>query len=145
MAVEASNTQGRALTAQDVMADAPVIPVIVLHEVAHAVPLANAASSASCESNTRAGASTTCRSSGTAETLITARPMLPCSSLSPPVAAKGAAAGRSTLSSPLAPAGRQASAPGAPCGIAVNSRRPPSRTVSTSSCIRPASSSSRIT
>jgi 2-dehydro-3-deoxyphosphogluconate aldolase / (4S)-4-hydroxy-2-oxoglutarate aldolase len=42
MAVEASNTQGRALTAQDVMADAPVIPVIVLHEVAHAVPLARA-------------------------------------------------------------------------------------------------------
>ena len=42
MAVEASNTPGRALTAQDVMADAPVIPVIVLHEVAHAVPLARA-------------------------------------------------------------------------------------------------------
>jgi 2-dehydro-3-deoxyphosphogluconate aldolase/(4S)-4-hydroxy-2-oxoglutarate aldolase len=30
------------LTAHDVMADAPVIPVIVLHDVAHAVPLARA-------------------------------------------------------------------------------------------------------
>lgn len=30
------------LTAQDVMRDAPVIPVIVLHDVAHAVPLARA-------------------------------------------------------------------------------------------------------
>lgn len=33
---------GQALSALDVMADAPVIPVIVLHEVAHAVPLARA-------------------------------------------------------------------------------------------------------
>ncbi|MFT3721352.1 bifunctional 4-hydroxy-2-oxoglutarate aldolase/2-dehydro-3-deoxy-phosphogluconate aldolase [Pseudorhodoferax sp.] len=30
------------LTAQDVMRDAPVIPVIVLHDVAHAVPMARA-------------------------------------------------------------------------------------------------------
>ena len=30
------------LTALDVMRDAPVIPVIVLHDVAHAVPLAQA-------------------------------------------------------------------------------------------------------
>ncbi|MBF9266568.1 keto-deoxy-phosphogluconate aldolase, partial [Acidovorax cattleyae] len=31
-----------ALTAQDVMRDAPVIPVIVLTDVAHAVPMARA-------------------------------------------------------------------------------------------------------
>ena len=36
------HTPGTALTAQQVMADAPVIPVIVLTEIAHAVPLARA-------------------------------------------------------------------------------------------------------
>ena len=35
-------TPGAAMTAQQVMADAPVIPVIVLTELAHAVPLARA-------------------------------------------------------------------------------------------------------
>lgn len=39
MAVNQNNTP---LTARDVMADAPVIPVIVLNDVAHAVPLARA-------------------------------------------------------------------------------------------------------
>jgi 2-dehydro-3-deoxyphosphogluconate aldolase/(4S)-4-hydroxy-2-oxoglutarate aldolase len=34
--------QGAALTAHEVMSDAPVIPVIVLEDVAHAVPLARA-------------------------------------------------------------------------------------------------------
>jgi len=38
----AVNDIKRDLTARDVMADAPVIPVIVLHDVAHAVPLARA-------------------------------------------------------------------------------------------------------
>ena len=36
------HTPGASLTAQQVMADAPVIPVIVLTELAHAVPLARA-------------------------------------------------------------------------------------------------------
>ena len=40
-------------------------------------PAVKACCSASCESKTRAGASTTCRSSGTADTLITLRPRLP--------------------------------------------------------------------
>ena len=35
-------TRGAALTALDVMRDAPVIPVIVLDDVAQAVPLARA-------------------------------------------------------------------------------------------------------
>ena len=51
---------------------------------------------------TRAGASTTWRSSGTAEVLITARPRLPRSSFRPPVAEKGSAAVRTTSVSPLA-------------------------------------------
>jgi 2-dehydro-3-deoxyphosphogluconate aldolase / (4S)-4-hydroxy-2-oxoglutarate aldolase len=43
MAVDHNTTARRArLTAQEVMADAPVIPVIVLEDVAHAVPLARA-------------------------------------------------------------------------------------------------------
>ena len=46
-------------------------------------PAWKAACSSACEPNTRAGASITWRSSGTAETLITLRPRLPCSSLSP--------------------------------------------------------------
>jgi len=37
-----SQPQGRALTALEVMQDAAVIPVIVLHDVAHAVPMARA-------------------------------------------------------------------------------------------------------
>jgi len=37
-----ADTLKKDLTARDVMADAPVIPVIVLHDVAHAVPLARA-------------------------------------------------------------------------------------------------------
>jgi 2-dehydro-3-deoxyphosphogluconate aldolase/(4S)-4-hydroxy-2-oxoglutarate aldolase len=41
MAVNESGDSGR-LTARQVMLDAPVIPVIVLHEVAHAVPMARA-------------------------------------------------------------------------------------------------------
>jgi 2-dehydro-3-deoxyphosphogluconate aldolase/(4S)-4-hydroxy-2-oxoglutarate aldolase len=36
------NEQSQSLTALQVMADAPVIPVIVLHDVQHAVPLARA-------------------------------------------------------------------------------------------------------
>lgn len=42
MAVENQAPRGGRLTAIDVMSDAPVIPVIVLSDVAHAVPLARA-------------------------------------------------------------------------------------------------------
>ena len=42
MAVTAAPPAGPALTPLAVMQDAPVIPVIVLHDVAHAVPLARA-------------------------------------------------------------------------------------------------------
>lgn len=44
MALTASNSSkgNGKLTARDVMQDAPVIPVIVLHDVAHAVPMARA-------------------------------------------------------------------------------------------------------
>ena len=44
MALTASNSSkgNSKLTARDVMQDAPVIPVIVLHDVAHAVPMARA-------------------------------------------------------------------------------------------------------
>ncbi|MDP2066294.1 MAG: bifunctional 4-hydroxy-2-oxoglutarate aldolase/2-dehydro-3-deoxy-phosphogluconate aldolase [Burkholderiaceae bacterium] len=42
MAVTAAPLTGPALTPRAVMQDAPVIPVIVLHDVAHAVPLARA-------------------------------------------------------------------------------------------------------
>jgi 2-dehydro-3-deoxyphosphogluconate aldolase/(4S)-4-hydroxy-2-oxoglutarate aldolase len=42
MAVEKSVSTGARLTSLDVMRDAPVIPVIVLSDVAHAVPLARA-------------------------------------------------------------------------------------------------------
>lgn len=42
MAVSATPPAGPALTPLAVMQDAPVIPVIVLHDVAHAVPLARA-------------------------------------------------------------------------------------------------------
>lgn len=42
MAVTAAPPTGPALTPRAVMQDAPVIPVIVLHDVAHAVPLARA-------------------------------------------------------------------------------------------------------
>ena len=37
-----SSTFGSKLTAREVMRDAPVIPVIVLHDVAHAIPMARA-------------------------------------------------------------------------------------------------------
>jgi hypothetical protein len=112
-------------------------------------PAWKAASIASWLSKMRAGASITCRSCGTADTLITLRPRLPVSSRRPPVRLNGCPAGRTMLSSPDAPMSLQRS-PGVPSacaqsGMRVYSRRPPSRTVSTSSCIRPASSSSRIT
>ena len=42
MAVNADQQNAPSLTALDVMRDAPVIPVIVLEDVAHAVPLARA-------------------------------------------------------------------------------------------------------
>ena len=42
MALTNSTTAAAPLTARDVMRDAPVIPVIVLEDVAHAVPLARA-------------------------------------------------------------------------------------------------------
>ena len=68
-------------------------------------PAAKAACSASCESNTRAGACTRCRSSGTADTLITARPREPFSTRSPPVGENGWVAVRNTSGSALS-AGR---------------------------------------
>jgi hypothetical protein len=73
-------------------------------------PALKAPCSASCESNTRAGASITWRSSGTADTLITLRPRLPSSSFSPPVALNGADAGRTMDSSRDTPLSRQTSA-----------------------------------
>lgn len=42
LSATASSTLGGKLTAREVMRDAPVIPVIVLHDVAHAVPMARA-------------------------------------------------------------------------------------------------------
>ena len=42
LSATASSTLGGKLTARGVMRDAPVIPVIVLHDVAHAVPMARA-------------------------------------------------------------------------------------------------------
>jgi 2-dehydro-3-deoxyphosphogluconate aldolase / (4S)-4-hydroxy-2-oxoglutarate aldolase len=42
MALESGTPAGGVLTAELVMADAPVIPVIVLHDARHAVPLARA-------------------------------------------------------------------------------------------------------
>ena len=176
------------ISALDVMRDAPVIPVIVLHDVKDAVPLARALvaggirmlevtlrtpqalecieaiardvpeavagagtiRSAACESKTRAGASITWRSPGTDEILITLRPRLPCSSLSPPVALKGAETGRATVSSfdgaaDFQESGRSSEGVPASTGMPANSRMPPARTLSTSACIRPASSSSPMT
>ena len=104
----------------------------------------NAFCSASCVSKMRAGASITWRSSGTAATLITLRPRLPVSSFRPPVRLNGSEAGRTTDASREAPIGVHCR-PRSNVGSRVYSRRPPSRTVSTSSCISPASSSSRMT
>ena len=109
-------------------------------------PALKAACSASCESNTRHGACTTCRSAGTEDTLITLRPSAPCKSFKPPLALKGSVTGRTTSRSLLAPASRQANTPCASaCGIRVNAPSPSGRTVSTSACSNPASSNSRIT
>jgi hypothetical protein len=71
------------------------------HHVASSSPALKAASSASWLSKTRAGASITWRSSGTAEVLITARPRLPCSSFRPPVARTAARPGAARCASPL--------------------------------------------
>ena len=95
-------------------------------------PALKAASRASCESKTRAGAWTMWRSSGTADTLITARPRRPCSRRRPPVGEKGLDTGRSTLSSP--------DWAGASCPPAA---MPPAFTLITSACMKPPASSSR--
>src|SRR3989344_592645 len=95
-------------------------------------PAAKAASKASCESNTRAGASMMWRSSGTADTLITARPRRPCSRRNPPVGENGRVTGRNTVSSP--------DTAGAPCPPAA---MPPVFTLITSGCMKPPDSSSR--
>ena len=92
----------------------------------------------------------TCRSSGTEDTLITLRPRLPSSSLRPPVALKGLAAGRATDSFFDGAALCQRSTPSAEAspvmvGMLANSWIPPARTVATSACIRPAPTSSPIT
>ena len=88
-----------------------------------------------------------CRSSGTAETLITARPKLPVNNFRPPSSPNGAVAVR-TIAASIGVAGksRQRS-----CfspfdvGTLPYSRKPPGTTVFTSLCIVPLSINSRIT
>ena len=84
---------------------------------------------------------------------ITQRPWLRVSSFSPRVALNGSVAGRTMFGSRDGPMSCHVRAcslspwerAGVRAGTRVNSRIPPSLTVSTSSCINPASSSSRIT
>ncbi len=109
-------------------------------------PALKACCSASWLSKTRAGASMTCRSSGTAETLMTARPRLPVSSFSPPLGENGASAVRTTCVSPLvAGSAVHRSCPSFRPGTSACARRPRVLSAGTSACIRPASISSRST
>src|SRR5450830_593789 len=109
-------------------------------------PALKAFMNASCEWNTMAGACTARCSCLTAETLITERPRLPCNSLRPPSAENGLVAGRSTLSSPLSfGVAFHVSLPSSINGSVQCARKLWPRMVMTSSCIRPASISSRNT
>ena len=108
-------------------------------------PRSNAACTSSWSSNTSAGASITMRSSGTADTLITARPRLPSSTRRPPSARNGSSAARSTpVAALLRHRSRQTQPSVVEHGSCAIAAMPVPKMVLTSPCSRPASSSCAI-
>ena len=109
-------------------------------------PTLNASSSASCDSNTRAGAVIARNSGATAEIFATARPRLPCRRRRPPSRSNGSSMPRSTSgSSDRGGGSRQRSVVPSSHGSRAWSRSVPPCTQRMSSCSSPASSNSRMT